>query len=129
MNQIIIIGNATGDAEGRVTPNGVNVCNFNVAVNDPYKKEEKPQYFRVIAWRKLGENCAKYVTKGSKVCVVGKVKLHTFQSKDGSSKSNMEIDADEVEFLSPKKQASPAPVDAETGYADVSADMNDDLPF
>ena len=104
MNKLLIVGNLTRDPELRTTPQGVNVCTFSVAVNRRKKQEGKPDadFFRVSAWKELGDNCAKYLTTGKKVCVVGEVSVHTYQKQNGEAGANMEVTASEVEFLSQK---------------------------
>ena len=79
MNRLTIIGNLTAEPELRSTPNGKSVCNFTVAVNRRNKIEGQPDadFFRVSAWNQLGENCAKYLAKGRKVCVVGAVSVRS----------------------------------------------------
>lgn len=124
MNQISIIGNITKDPELRSTQDGTPVCWFTVAVNR--KKTQKNQdpgadFFNVNAWRGLGENCAKYLAKGKKVAVVGRLSLRTWE-KDGKHGASLEVLADDVEFLS----SASAPVDAQTGYAVVNTD---ELPY
>ena len=127
MNKITIIGNLTKAPELRSTQDGTSVCGFTVAVNRP-KSLKNPEpgadYFNVNAWRQLGENCAKYLDKGSKVCVVGRVSIRTWEKEDKHGAS-IEVQADEVEFIS-SRQASAAPVDAQTGYQKIETD---ELPF
>ena len=109
MNKLTIIGNLTADPELRTIPSGVNVCTFTVAVNRRYsssKEERQTDFFRVAAWRQLGENCARYLTKGKKVAVVGEVSARAYEGKDGSIRASLEVTADEVEFLSPREQGS-----------------------
>ena len=106
MNKLTIIGNLTRDPELRVTSQGISVCSFTVAVNRRNQKEGQPEadFFRVTAWRQLGENCGKFLAKGRKVAVVGPVSVSTYQANDGSTRAQMEVTADDVEFLSPKDQ-------------------------
>lgn len=117
MNKLTIIGNLTRDPELRTTQDKISVCTFSVAVNR--KKTNEVDYFRVTAWRQLGENCAKFLSKGKKVCVVGAVSLHTWES--GAS---MEVTADDVEFLSPK--GDQGGIDPKSGLEKVQPD---DLPY
>ena len=102
MNKLTIIGNLTRDPELRTTTAGVNVCDFTVAVNRRQKREGQPEadFFHVTAWRQLGENCAKFLTKGRKVCCVGAVSVRTYQSNNGETKASLEVTAEDVEFLS-----------------------------
>ena len=103
MNKLTIIGNLTKDPEKRTTTSGVNVCSFTVAVNRPKRdgQDQGADFFRVTAWRGLADICAKYLAKGRKVAVVGSVSQHTYQS-NGETKASLEVNADDVEFLTPK---------------------------
>ena len=102
MNKLCIIGNLTRDPEVHTTSEGKNVANFSVAVNRRKKIEGQPEadFFRVAAWGKLGELCAKYLTKGRKVCVSGPVSVSTYSAQDGSTRASMEVYAEDIEFLS-----------------------------
>lgn len=137
----MIIGNAVADAVLRATQDGTNVCSFTVAVNRKGKNKEKDtDYFKVSAWRGLAENCAKYVKKGMKVCVVGSVSVSTYNAQNGETRASMDVTANEVEFLTrvqddssstPHEDYSQAPeVQRQPqSYADVSAEIGDELPF
>ena len=123
MNKLTIIGNLVKNPELRSTQDGTSVCGFTVAVNrQKTRNNQEPgaDFFNVSAWREKGENCAKYLTKGSKVCVIGKVSLRTWEteSKHGAS---LEVNAEEVEFLSGRSN----PVDP-SGMEVVEPD---DLPY
>lgn len=132
MNKTIIIGNLTKDPELRTTTTGVNVCTFTVAVNRrKTQSNQNPEadFFKVTAWRERGELCAKFLRKGRKVCVIGPVSVSTYTGNDGTTRANLEVTADEVEFLSPRvsdSEEAPAPVDAATGFTQVDSD---ELPF
>lgn len=122
MNRLTIIGNLTSDPELRTTPNGKNVCNFNVAVNRRNKIEGQPEadFFRVSAWNQLAENCGKYLAKGRKVCVVGAVSVRTYQTQNGKHGASLEVNATEVEFLSSKGDS----VDRQSGMTRVEPEDN-----
>ena len=130
MNRLTIIGNLTADPELRSTTSGVSVCTFTVAVNRRGKREhQETDFFRVSAWRELGEICSKFLMKGRKVCVVGPVSVSAYQGRDGKSYASLEVNASEVEFLSPLGEApkpEPQKVDEQTGMAVVE---EDGLPF
>lgn len=121
MNKLTIIGNLVKDPELRTTTAGVSVCGFTVAVNRR-KTANNPDpgadYFNVSAWRGMGETCAKYLAKGRKVAVVGRVSIRTWE-KDDKHGATLEVDAEDVEFLSAGQ--NPA-VDAETGMQKVDPD-------
>lgn len=134
MQRIIFTGNLTADPEMRATPSGVTVCTFTVAVNRRFANADGDRitdFFRVNAWRQLGESCGKYLAKGRKVAVIGELQARTYQAKDGSTRMSLDVAADEVEFLSPKESDS-ATVQNGTvtpqndGFTDISSD---DLPF
>lgn len=112
MNKLTIIGNLTRDPELRTTQSGVNVCTFTVAVNRrKTQNQQQPEadFFRVSAWRELGENCGKWLIKGKKVAVVGPVSVSTYQGNDGKTYANLEVTAQDVEFLSPAGQTESVP--------------------
>ena len=104
MNKCIIIGNLTKDPELRTTGEGIRVCTFKVAVNKRTGKDHpEADYFRVVVWRELGENCAQYLNKGKKVMVAGPVRVNAYEGNDGNHYAELEITASEVEFLSPRE--------------------------
>lgn len=115
MNKVFLIGNLTRDPELRTTPSGVSVCSFTIAVNrrranNAEAGQPEADFFRVTAWRQLGEICAKYLAKGRKVSVVGSVSVQTYQGNDGQTRASLEVQADDVEFLTPKSEAGePSP--------------------
>ena len=136
MNRLTIIGNITADPQSHATQDGKNVCNFSVAVNRRQRREGQPEadFFRVAAWRQLGENCQKFLAKGRKVCVVGPVSVRTYQAQDGSTRASLEVTAEDVEFLSPSgqngaEQSTPAQAPAADTNAGFTAVETDDLPF
>ena len=130
MNRAFIIGNLTADPELRTTTTGKNVCSFTVAVNR--RNREGADFFRVTAWDALGENCNKFLTKGRKVAVVGSVSVHAYQTKNGDPAASLELNAQEVEFLStPAERAENAvkndeKKDTQSGFTITETG---DLPF
>ena len=135
MNKVFIVGNLTRDPELRTVRDGIAVCSFTVAVNRRNRGAEAGQpdadYFRVTAWRGLGENCSRYLAKGRKVAVTGTISVSTYTANDGSTRASMDVTAEDVEFLSPKNEgAAPAPAqekrDPQSGFVQVD---DDELPF
>ena len=104
MNKLHIIGNLTKDPEMRTTSTGVNACTFTVAVNRRKKADgqQEADFFRVTAWRGLADVCFTYLAKGRKVSVLGSVSVNAYNAEDGTARASMEINADDVEFLSSK---------------------------
>ena len=123
MNKLFIVGNLTRDPELRTTSSGISVCSFTVAVNrrrsanSAANNQPDADFFRVSAWRQLGENCSRYLAKGRKVAVTGSVSVSTFQGQDGTTRASLEVNADDVEFLSPKGEGM-APGSEQSGSAD-----------
>ena len=102
MNKTILCGNLTKAPELRETPNGKSVATFSLAVKRDYGEET--DFFNIVVWGKNGENCAKYLDKGSKVLVVGQLQNRSYEAKDGSKRTVTEINASEVEFLTFKER-------------------------
>lgn len=107
MNKVILIGNLTRDPELTETRSGTAVCKISIAVNRNFTNadgERETDFFNVVAWRNLAENCAKYLSKGKKIAVVGNIQNRSYDS-DSGKKYVTEIMADEIEFLSPVSES------------------------
>ena len=141
MNKLTIIGNLTKDPELRTTQAGKQVCSFTVAVNRRQRDasgNSVADFFRVSAWNQTAEICAKYLAKGRKVAVVGEVSVHTYQGSDGKTYAQMDVLANDVEFLSSRSEADQksdqmvqqATQAMQGGQQMTAVDMEDDqLPF
>ena len=126
MNKITLIGNLTKDPELRTTQTGTKVCAFTIAVNRRFSQEQQTDFFRINAWRGLADICAKYLSKGKKVAVIGELQARTYESQ-GQTHLSLDVQADEVEFLSEKtKDEKPAETKSVDGFTDL---YSDDLPF
>ena len=101
MQQFICTANLTKDVELRETPNGKSVATLSIAVKRPYSEET--DFFNAVVWDKKAENCAKFLKKGSKVGIVGYLYNRSYNDKDGIKRTVTEVNATEVEFLSPKQ--------------------------
>lgn len=126
MQRIEFIGNLTAEPELKTTKNDHHVCVFTVAVNDA----DSVDYYRVSVWNKLGEICQKYLGKGKKVYVSGKLKARIYDV-NGKSYLTLDVTAMDVEFLTPKSQAQNATVQNGTVTPDEQlTDIDaDELPF
>ncbi len=145
-NQAIIMGNLTRDPELRSTPGGQQVASFAVATNrtwmDPSgERKEAVDYHEIVAWGKLGELAAQYLTKGRKVMVVGRLQTQSWE-KDGVKRSRTEIVASDINFLDSRGDgAGAAPVERPSAQPSKSDDVViqdldegqninlDDIPF
>jgi len=127
MNKAVIIGNLTRDPEKRTTGQGTAVTTFTVAVARRFTNtqgERETDFIPVVTWRGLAETCAQYLKKGSKVAVVGAIQTRTYEAQDGSKRYVTDIQADDVEFLTPKQEQA-----QQEKLPDFDALPDDDLPF
>jgi single-strand DNA-binding protein len=95
MNKVILIGNLTRDPETLTKDNWV-MCKFGLAVR---RDNDNADFLNIIAFGQLAENCAKYLAKGRKVAVDGRVQANSYKDKDGKNVKFYDIVAEKVEFL------------------------------
>jgi single-strand DNA-binding protein len=104
VNKVIIVGNLGRDPEVRYTPDGTAVANFSVATSDQWtdkqtgEKKERTEWHRIVAWRRLGEICGEYLSKGRQVYVEGKLQTRSWE-QDGVTRYSTEIIASDVQFI------------------------------
>lgn len=121
MNKVFLIGNLTRDPELTETSSGVAICRFAIAVNRNYTSggERQTDFFNCTAWRGLGENVARYAKKGNKVAVVGSVELRNYEDSQGVRRTAVDINCNDVEFLTPRSQSG------DSGYeADIPSSVS-----
>ncbi len=107
LNKAMIIGNLTRDPETRNTPSGQTVTSFSVATNFTWndqngQQQSKTEFHNIIAWRKLGEICGQYLSKGIKVYIEGRLQTNEWSGQDGAKRQRTEIVADNMIILTPK---------------------------
>ncbi len=108
MNKIVISGNLTKDPELRfIAGSGKAVANFDIAVARKFSKDKETDFFSVVVWGKSAENCANYLSKGSKVLIDGRAEFDHWEDKEGNKRSKIKIIANEVEFLTFKEKDNP----------------------
>ena len=157
VNKVILIGNCGQDPEVRYMPNGEAVANVSLGVSESWndsqgKKQERTEWCRLVFYRKLAEVVGKYIRKGSKIYVEGKLRTHEWQDKDGQKRYTTEIIVNELQMLDGKSQGSqpannsaqpkPSPPQSNNppgGYNYAAArnmpsqeppmDFDDDIPF
>jgi len=113
MNKVILIGNLTKDPELATTNSGVAVCRFSIAVQRRFQNadgEREADFFNIVVWRAAGENCAKFLKKGSKCAVVGRLQNSSYEAQDGSKRYTTEIVADEVQEIVTTEKALQFPL-------------------
>ncbi len=104
VNKVILIGNLGADPEIRHLQNGISVANFRIATSETFKdkntgeKREQTEWHSIVAWRGLAEITEKYLKKGSKVYVEGKLRTRKWE-KDGIDRYTTEVQADEMTLL------------------------------
>ena len=132
VNKIIIIGNLGSEPEMRFTPNGNPVTSFSVATNWRYttaqgERKEETQWFTVVTWNRLAEQCNQFLTKGRLVYAEGRLRTRSWDGQDGQKHFRNEIIANKVTFLD-KQAAAPLPEEraeeAEPGELEP-----EDVPF
>lgn len=133
-NKVFLIGRLTRDPELRQTQSGTSVCTFSIAVNRNYTNangEREADFINITVWRSTAENCARYLTKGRRVAVVGSLQSRSYEDKDGKKRTVLEVVGEDVEFLSDKSEkqgeSAPAPKSAKADLQPV--DDMDQLPF
>lgn len=106
MNKVILAGRLTKDPEFQNTSNGISNCNFRLAVNRNFVNtngERDADYFNISTWKGIAENCHKYLKKGDKISVVGRLQSNIYE-KDGKNQYAVNVVAEEVEFLQTKNE-------------------------
>ena len=104
MNKVFLSGNLTRDPEVRYTQQGKAYARMGIAVNRRYKEKESVDFFNLVAWEKTAEFCGRYLTKGSRVLVEGRIQTSSYENKEGVKVNSVEIWVDNIEFASSKRQ-------------------------
>lgn len=127
VNKVILIGNATRDAELRHTQSGKPVSNIRLATNRRVSGQEVTQFHTIICWDTLAETTSTYVKKGDPLYVEGRLEYRSFQDEEGKERGVCEIVANDVQFLSRREPTSTAETSSQHG---ANSDMSmDDVPF
>lgn len=102
MNSISLIGALATDVKLTETQNDKSMSKFTIAVNRPYQPngEKKADFIPIVCFGKVAENCSKYLKKGSRVAVEGRLRIDSFKDANGSWKTFTSVEAHAVEFLS-----------------------------
>ena len=125
-NTIIIVGNLGRDPELRYTPQGTAVCHFSVATNERRRDKAGEQqdittWFRVNAWGRQAENVSKYLSKGRRVYVQGRLHVEEWTDRDGKARYTLEVNASDVQFLDSAADVEGIPVRQSEQSAGASA--------
>ncbi len=106
VNKVILLGRLGVDPEIRYTQDGTAVANFRMATDRPVKRgdqwESETDWHRVVAWRRLAEICAEYLSKGSMVYVEGSLRTRSWEDQDGNKRWITEVQAKDIQMLDSK---------------------------
>ncbi len=113
INKVIIVGRLGSDPEVRYFQDGTAVANFSVATSEEWKdkntgeKKERTEWHRIVAYRRLGEICGQYLSKGRQVYIEGRIQSRSYDDRDGIKRNISEIIATTVQFLGGRDDAAP----------------------
>lgn len=132
LNKVMIIGNVGTDPEMRFTPNGNPVTSFRLATSRSYttidgERKQETEWFDVVSWNRLAENCNQFLTKGQRAYVEGRLRTRSWDGQDGQRHSRIEIIANRILFLDRKPGGAMPEGTAESG-AEEEMDTGD-IPF
>ena len=138
MNKVVLIGNLTRDPELQTTNSGKSVCRFGLAVQRRFANQEgerEADFFNITVWGVPGENCRKYLKKGSKCGVTGRIQISSYDAADGSKRTAVDIIAEEIEFVGSRNSgesdafSSSTEKPAKKETAELEEIDDDSLPF
>lgn len=136
LNQVQLIGNLTRDPEIRYTPSGTAVCTFGIATNRQWvtesgERKEDVEFHRIVAWQKLAEICSKFLSKGRKVYVQGRLQTRSWKGQDGNDRQTTEIVIEDMIILDTRggreETAMPAARNTAAESVEESSDI-DEIP-
>ena len=132
LNKVMIIGNLGSEPEMRFTPKGNPVTTLRVATNRVYttaagERREETEWFTVVAWGKLAEQCNQFLGKGRLIYAEGRLHTRSWEGQDGQKRYRTEIIANRVSFLD-KQSTAPLP-EAKDEEADINEFEPDDITF
>ncbi|MFU8794337.1 MAG: single-stranded DNA-binding protein [Dethiobacteria bacterium] len=133
LNQVVLIGRLTRDPELRYTPgNGVPVASFTLAVDRPFTNqqgEREADFINIVTWRKLAENCANYLKKGSLAAVTGRLQIRSYDDSQGVRRKAAEVIADNVRFLDRGRSSEEGPGEFDSPNVEDIDISGEDVPF
>ena len=128
MNRVILSANLTKDADLRYTGNGKPYSKFSIANNEGYGDNQKTNFFNCTLWGKSAENLNRFLTKGQKVLITGKVEINDYKDKEGVERKIIDINVDSfggVELLGNKAQQESGTNNDTSNNSDFPIDSND----
>lgn len=136
MNKVILIGRCTRDPEVRYSQGGnaTAVARYTLAVDRQFKRDgdQSADFINCIAFGKRGEFAEKYLRKGTKIAVVGRIQTGSYTNKDGNKVYTTDVVVDEHEFVESKASqqngGDSAPVSSD-GFTSIPDGIDEELPF
>jgi len=133
LNKIMLIGNLGKDPELQVTSEGTPFTRFTLAVSRNYKtssgeRREETEWFNIVAWRQLAEICERYLHRGSKVYIEGRVTQRKYTDKNGLERISVDVIASDMEMLTPKSASTSSESYAEVGVGEGNDPFLPDYP-
>jgi single-strand DNA-binding protein len=148
INKVILVGNLGKDPEMSYLPSGQSVTKFSLATSRSYKDKsgemkEETEWHNVVAWGKLGEICAQYLSKGRQAYVEGRIQTRTWEGRDGQKRLSVDIVASDVQMLGGRGEgggggtprttsgarSSAPPAEEEFDQSPPADISDDDIPF
>tara|TARA_B100000927_G_scaffold289930_1_gene287535 strand:+ start:464 stop:883 length:420 start_codon:yes stop_codon:yes gene_type:complete len=136
VNKVILVGNLGKDPEVRYLDSGVAVANFSLATTENYKNKQgekvsQTEWHNIVLWRGLAEVAEKWLKKGSSVYIEGKIRTNKWEDKEGKTRYNTEILADNMTMLGSKINTEDSDRNNIKSISEKKSvnNENDDLPF
>lgn len=138
VNKVILIGNVGKDPDVRYLDNGVAVATFSLATTERgytlqngTQVPDRTEWHNIVLWRGLAQTAEKYVHKGDKLYIEGKIRSRSYDDQNGIKRSIVEIFVDNMEMLTPRGTAQPQqqPMQQQPVQQPVVENPSDDLPF
>ena len=136
VNKVILIGHLGADPEIRYTADGTAVATFRLATtrrwtNKEGERVDQTEWHRIVAWRRLGEICAQYLSKGKQVYIEGRLQTRSWEDRDGNKRWTTEIIAENMQMLGKAGDVMDVPSEAPAAQEDLvdETPLDDDIPF
>lgn len=135
VNKVILVGRLGRDPEVRYTPSGTAVANFSIATSEQWnnkdgEKQERTEWHKIVAWRRLGEICGEYLHKGSQIYIEGRLQTRDWEDRDGNKRYTTEVIAQTMQMLgSADKGGKAETTDERFPVEEPITVPEDDIPF
>ena len=135
VNKVILVGRLGRDPEVRYTPSGTAVANFSIATSEQWtnkdgEKQERTEWHKIVAWRRLGEICGEYLHKGSQIYIEGRLQTRDWEDRDGNKRYTTEVIAQNMQMLGSADKGGRAETTDERFPAEEPITVpEDDIPF